>query len=275
MRVKRGDREAALKCKGGETEDPRENPSSSGTATYENLAVAPPGIEPRRAAEAPGGAAGGRVSAMLHRVASRRVAATDFLDPRAKDAGDRLTPPLVFPRQFASLIAGPASCAVPTKMARVSWVVEVSMKQHLIERAGGTEEREITEKTHRPKASSGRIPICGNPGVTRPGIEPGSLWWEASRQTAQPPRPLHIHSFYSLLFSDCRQHMMAVAPLLAIMGFARCKSAIGSEACREGLINCEPIAKMNPLVVAVATEPGRGNVTVVFAHYERSCSKTA
>ncbi|KAJ8878912.1 hypothetical protein PR048_019515 [Dryococelus australis] len=26
-------------------------------------------------------------------------------------------------------------------------------------------------------------------GVTRPGIEPGSLWWEASRLTAQPPRP--------------------------------------------------------------------------------------
>ncbi|KAJ8870437.1 hypothetical protein PR048_029459 [Dryococelus australis] len=26
-------------------------------------------------------------------------------------------------------------------------------------------------------------------GVTRPGIEPGSPWWEASRLTAQPPRP--------------------------------------------------------------------------------------
>ncbi|KAJ8880901.1 hypothetical protein PR048_017374 [Dryococelus australis] len=29
---------------------------------------------------------------------------------------------------------------------------------------------------------------CENTGVTRPGIEPGSLWWEASRLTAQPPR---------------------------------------------------------------------------------------
>ncbi|KAJ8869263.1 hypothetical protein PR048_030835 [Dryococelus australis] len=27
------------------------------------------------------------------------------------------------------------------------------------------------------------------PSMTRPGIEPGSPWWEASRLTAQPPRP--------------------------------------------------------------------------------------
>ncbi|KAJ8898106.1 hypothetical protein PR048_003466 [Dryococelus australis] len=31
------------------------------------------------------------------------------------------------------------------------------------------------------------IPTCENLGVTRPGIEPGSPWWEASRLTAQPP----------------------------------------------------------------------------------------
>ncbi|KAJ8883672.1 hypothetical protein PR048_015526 [Dryococelus australis] len=31
-------------------------------------------------------------------------------------------------------------------------------------------------------------------GMTRPGIEPGSPWWEASRLTAQPPWPLERHS---------------------------------------------------------------------------------
>ncbi|KAJ8877406.1 hypothetical protein PR048_021860 [Dryococelus australis] len=36
-------------------------------------------------------------------------------------------------------------------------------------------------------ASSGTIPTCENPGVNRPGIEPGSPWWETSGLTAQPP----------------------------------------------------------------------------------------
>ncbi|KAJ8871194.1 hypothetical protein PR048_027500 [Dryococelus australis] len=52
----------------------------------------------------------------------------------------------------------------------------------------GREKWEIPEKTRRPAASSGTIPTCGNPGVARPGIEPGSPRWEASRLTAQPPR---------------------------------------------------------------------------------------
>ncbi|KAJ8898461.1 hypothetical protein PR048_003821 [Dryococelus australis] len=46
--------------------------------------------------------------------------------------------------------------------------------------------REIPEKTRRPTASSGTIPTCEK-SVTRPGIEPGSPWWEAARLTAQPP----------------------------------------------------------------------------------------
>ncbi|KAJ8872562.1 hypothetical protein PR048_026168 [Dryococelus australis] len=50
---------------------------------------------------------------------------------------------------------------------------------------------EIPEKTHRPTASSGTIPTCGNP-VTRPGIESGSPWWEASGLTGRPPRPLSV-----------------------------------------------------------------------------------
>ncbi|KAJ8887971.1 hypothetical protein PR048_007456 [Dryococelus australis] len=47
---------------------------------------------------------------------------------------------------------------------------------------------EIPEKTRRPTASSGTIPTCENL-VTRPGIEPGSRWWEASVITGHPPRP--------------------------------------------------------------------------------------
>ncbi|KAJ8869322.1 hypothetical protein PR048_030897 [Dryococelus australis] len=53
----------------------------------------------------------------------------------------------------------------------------------------GWEKREIPEKTHRSTASSGTIPTCESP-VTRPGIEPGSPWWEASVLVAPPPRPL-------------------------------------------------------------------------------------
>ncbi|KAJ8868661.1 hypothetical protein PR048_030200 [Dryococelus australis] len=39
---------------------------------------------------------------------------------------------------------------------------------------------QIPEKTRRPAASSGTIPTCENPGVARPGIEPGSPWRQAS-----------------------------------------------------------------------------------------------
>ncbi|KAJ8887959.1 hypothetical protein PR048_007443 [Dryococelus australis] len=38
-----------------------------------------------------------------------------------------------------------------------------------------------------------RFPLAINPGVTRPGIEPGSPWWEASRLTAQQPWPQRIN----------------------------------------------------------------------------------
>ncbi|KAJ8875167.1 hypothetical protein PR048_023062 [Dryococelus australis] len=53
----------------------------------------------------------------------------------------------------------------------------------------GRRKREIPEKIRRPAASSGTmIPICENPGVTQPGIEPGSPSWKASSLTALPPR---------------------------------------------------------------------------------------
>ncbi|KAJ8881490.1 hypothetical protein PR048_017971 [Dryococelus australis] len=61
----------------------------------------------------------------------------------------------------------------------------------------GPGKREILKKTHRPTASSSTIPTCENPVVTRSGIEPGSPWWEASRLTAQPPRPL-VRNFAQL-----------------------------------------------------------------------------
>ncbi|KAJ8865946.1 hypothetical protein PR048_033469 [Dryococelus australis] len=66
----------------------------------------------------------------------------------------------------------------------------VADQHHVITRFAnqrlGWEKREIPEKTRRPAASSGTIPTCENPGVTRPGIEPGSHWLEASRLTTQP-----------------------------------------------------------------------------------------
>ncbi|KAJ8865685.1 hypothetical protein PR048_033205 [Dryococelus australis] len=43
------------------------------------------------------------------------------------------------------------------------------------------------KKTRRPTASPGTTPTCESP-VTRPGIEPGSPWWEASGLIAQPPK---------------------------------------------------------------------------------------
>ncbi|KAJ8885249.1 hypothetical protein PR048_011446 [Dryococelus australis] len=52
----------------------------------------------------------------------------------------------------------------------------------------GRWKREIPEKAPRPTASSGTIPTCESP-LTRPGIEPGSPWREASVLIAQPPWP--------------------------------------------------------------------------------------
>ncbi|KAJ8898503.1 hypothetical protein PR048_003863 [Dryococelus australis] len=53
------------------------------------------------------------------------------------------------------------------------------------------EKREIgRRKSGEPVQSSGNVATCENPGVTRPGVEPGSRWWEASSLTARPPRPI-------------------------------------------------------------------------------------
>ncbi|KAJ8888239.1 hypothetical protein PR048_007726 [Dryococelus australis] len=50
----------------------------------------------------------------------------------------------------------------------------------ILTRMKGWGEREIPEKTRRPAASSGTIPTYEDPGVTRPGIENGSPWWEVA-----------------------------------------------------------------------------------------------
>ncbi|KAJ8888127.1 hypothetical protein PR048_007614 [Dryococelus australis] len=60
-------------------------------------------------------------------------------------------------------------------------------RRNEITRGGG--KGEIPEKTRRPAASPGTIITHENLGVIRPGVGPGSPWWEASRLTAQPPRP--------------------------------------------------------------------------------------
>ncbi|KAJ8865892.1 hypothetical protein PR048_033415 [Dryococelus australis] len=81
-------------------------------------------------------------------------------------------------------------------------------------RGGGNQE--IPEKTHRPEESSSTIPTCGNPGVTRSGIEP-SPWWEASRLTAQPPRPPSLCQMMLLVGGFSRG-----SPVTPALEFQRC-----------------------------------------------------
>ncbi|KAJ8870272.1 hypothetical protein PR048_029293 [Dryococelus australis] len=68
----------------------------------------------------------------------------------------------------------------------------------------GRGKREIPEKTQLPTASSGTIPTCEN-SVTRPGIEHGSSWWEASVLIAQPPWPLSITALVHLSAASRRR----------------------------------------------------------------------
>ncbi|KAJ8882356.1 hypothetical protein PR048_014158 [Dryococelus australis] len=79
--------------------------------------------------------------------------------------------------------------------------IEVSMEKR---RNGRARKQEIPEKTRQPVASSGTIPTHENPGVARPGIEPASPWWEASRRTAQDRynKPTRKQRFNSVLLSE-------------------------------------------------------------------------
>ncbi|KAJ8883208.1 hypothetical protein PR048_015048 [Dryococelus australis] len=92
-------------------------------------------------------------------------------------------------RSSCSILA--RSCERPKSTQSLSYsgrgkrVIEVSTKQRRNERAGETGD---PQETPQPAASSCTISTCENLGVTRPGIEPGSPYWEASRLTAQLPR---------------------------------------------------------------------------------------
>ncbi|KAJ8888059.1 hypothetical protein PR048_007545, partial [Dryococelus australis] len=77
-------------------------------------------------------------------------------------------------------------------------VIEVIWSSAGMNRQGG---REIPEKTRRPVKSSGTIPTCENPGVIRPGIEPGE---QANRSaTAAPSKPMAI---VKLLSGSCSSY---------------------------------------------------------------------
>ncbi|KAJ8880545.1 hypothetical protein PR048_017015 [Dryococelus australis] len=97
----------------------------------------------------------------------------------------------------------------------------------------GCGRREIPEKARRPAASSGTILTCENPGVTRPGLEPGLPWWEPSSLTAQPPRPrrdsvttscqtavqallIHLFQVVNVVHRRTIHHTFHVSPLLII-----------------------------------------------------------
>ncbi|KAJ8880187.1 hypothetical protein PR048_016653 [Dryococelus australis] len=113
----------------------------------------------------------------------------------------------------------------------------------------GVGNREIPEKTRRPTASSSTIPTCESP-VTRSGIEPSLPWWETSVLIAQPPRPPKLKSSASWILNCVFIGCCPAPGSYGIRKVLPCKSAIGSEACRAGLINCDPIAKCYVLHLA-------------------------
>ncbi|KAJ8897723.1 hypothetical protein PR048_003073 [Dryococelus australis] len=114
-----------------------------------------------------------------------------------------LTPDILTPAAFLRVSAVLQYIALlPTRLEKTAWVGFERVKRFgrllaarsseamwVIECGGG---REIAEKTRRPAALSGTIRTCENPGVTRPGIEPGSPWWEASRLTGLDLRPMRV-----------------------------------------------------------------------------------
>ncbi|KAJ8898154.1 hypothetical protein PR048_003514 [Dryococelus australis] len=80
----------------------------------------------------------------------------------------------------------------PHRLSRQIWATDEGEWRRVWITVGlqGRGGREIPDKTRRPAPSSGTIPTCENPGVTPPGIKPGSPRWEASSLTTTPPQPL-------------------------------------------------------------------------------------
>ncbi|KAJ8866661.1 hypothetical protein PR048_032522 [Dryococelus australis] len=68
--------------------------------------------------------------------------------------------------------------------------------------------QEISEKTHRPVASSGTIPTCESLGESRPGIKPGSPRWEANSLTTTLPGP--AEKFIRLSKGACKINLRPV-----------------------------------------------------------------
>ncbi|KAJ8880008.1 hypothetical protein PR048_020630 [Dryococelus australis] len=99
---------------------------------------------------------------------------------------------------------------------------------------GGRRKREITEKTRRQTASSGTIPTCENP-VTRPGIEPVRLWWEARVLIAQPPWPRiqqHRHSSYVIRRQTVNTCQEVIQPIKRVTDNLKLADAL-AEVCNE------------------------------------------
>ncbi|KAJ8868728.1 hypothetical protein PR048_030267 [Dryococelus australis] len=80
--------------------------------------------------------------------------------------------------------------ALNIEVLRADEGVEVSMEQHRNERAGETGDPRENSPTNGIVRHDSHM---RKSGVTRPGIEPGSPWWDVSRLTAQPPRLLFFH----------------------------------------------------------------------------------
>ncbi|KAJ8875207.1 hypothetical protein PR048_023102 [Dryococelus australis] len=123
----------------------------------------------------------------------------------------------------------------------------------------GWERREIPEKTRRQTVSSGTIPTCHIP-VTRPGTEPGANRSDTAALSLLP----HTWQY-------------------RIRYLFHCKFAIGSEASRACLTNCNPIAKVgrvdlgawavDPSGRRYTSRPHTTRVTKVTAHDGLACPR--
>ncbi|KAJ8889343.1 hypothetical protein PR048_008842 [Dryococelus australis] len=94
-----------------------------------------------------------------------------------------VTVTLFFIGCYSNFVASGMPCRIRRGIVTpaLQFVVHVALEVWSSAGMKGREKREIPEKTRRPKASYGTIPTCENP-VTRPGIEPGSPWWDGIKE---------------------------------------------------------------------------------------------
>ncbi|KAJ8869271.1 hypothetical protein PR048_030843 [Dryococelus australis] len=79
----------------------------------------------------------------------------------------------------------------------------------------------------------GTIPTCENPGVTRPGIEPGSPRRAASRLTTRPPHKDNPHFFGATEMNPPHLVIQAAMSALGCSRFAKCVRELLSELLRD------------------------------------------